>query len=58
MIILYEYEEKNSMKWIPHIIRFIFTLALIYGSYTETGIWTALSLLGCWIAIELLTRSI
>jgi len=42
------------MKYIPHIIRGILTLAMIYGAYTETGIWTALCLLGCWISIEAL----
>ena len=36
------------------IIRGILTLAMIYGAYTETGIWTALCLLGIWIAIEAL----
>ena len=40
------------MKVMQHIIRGILTLALIYAAYTETGIWTALNLLGCWIAIE------
>lgn len=33
-------------------IRVILTLALIYGAYTETGIFTALSLLLIYIAIE------
>jgi len=42
------------MKWIPHIVRGILILALIYGAYTETGIWTTLNFLGCWIAIEAL----
>ena len=40
------------MKDIHRIIRGVLTLALIYGAYTETGIWTALNFLGCWIAIE------
>ena len=39
---------------IAFIIRGILTFALIYGAYTETGIWTALCLLGIWIAIEAL----
>ncbi len=34
-------------------IRFVLTLALIYGSYTETGVFTALSLLLIFVAIEL-----
>lgn len=35
------------------VIRFILTLALIYGAYTETGVFTALSLLLIFVAIEL-----
>ena len=35
------------------IIRAILTLALIYGAYTETGVFTALSLLLIFVAIEL-----
>jgi len=35
------------------IIRFILTLALIYGAYTETGVFTALSLFLIFVAIEL-----
>ena len=39
--------------WIPRIIRFVLTLALIYGAYTETGLWTGLNLLGIFIAFEI-----
>ena len=35
------------------VIRFILTLALIYGAYTETGVFTTLSLLLIFVAIEL-----
>lgn len=35
------------------IIRFILTLALVYGAYTETGVFTALSLLLIFVSIEL-----
>ena len=35
------------------IIRLALTLAMIYGAYTETGIWTALCLLLILVAIEL-----
>ena len=34
------------------VIRFILTLALIYGTYTETGVFTALSLLFIFVSIE------
>jgi len=33
-------------------IRAILTLGMIYMAYTETGIWTALCLLGCYVAVE------
>lgn len=32
------------IKKLSFIIRITLTIALIYGVYTETGIWTALSL--------------
>jgi hypothetical protein len=35
------------------VIRFILTLAFVYGAYTETGVFTALSLLVIFVAIEL-----
>ena len=41
--------------WIPRIIRYCLTLLLIYGAYTETGKWTAISLIGISIAIEILS---
>ena len=41
------------MALIPHIIRAALTLLLIYGAYTETGVWTALNLLGIWLSIEI-----
>ncbi len=34
------------------VIRAILTLAFIYGAYTETGIFTALSLLLIFVALE------
>lgn len=34
------------------VIRAILTLALVYGAYTETGIFTALSLLLIFVALE------
>ncbi len=37
------------------IIRFILTLALIFGVYTETGHWTALSLFLVFFYIEIST---
>ena len=37
------------------IIRITLTLLLIYGAYTETGIWTALSLFLILWAIEIIT---
>jgi len=38
--------------FLPVIIRCTLTLALTYGVYMETGIWTALSLLLIFISIE------
>ena len=40
------------MKKIPIIIRIILTLLLVYGIYTETGIWTALSLFLVFVGME------
>ncbi|KKL10641.1 hypothetical protein LCGC14_2553800 [marine sediment metagenome] len=45
--------NKERMKKIPTIIRFILTLALILGVYTETGFWTSLSLFLIFIYVEL-----
>lgn len=36
------------------IIRCLLTLLLIYGVYTETGIWTTLSMILIFIAFELI----
>ena len=33
-------------------IRAMLTLGMIYLAYTETGIWTACCLLGCYVGIE------
>lgn len=41
---------------IKALIRWILTTLLLYGVYTETGKWTALSLLLISIAIELQSR--
>jgi len=38
---------------IGRIIGIILSLLLIYGAYTETGIWTAISLLLIYVGIEL-----
>lgn len=35
------------------VIRLLLTIALIYGAYTETGIFTAISLLLIIVALEL-----
>jgi len=40
------------MKIMPSVIRYILTMALLYGVYTETGIWTTLALLLSVIGIE------
>jgi len=42
-------------KFIPTIIRVILTLALCYGAYTETGIWTAIFLFLLFLSIEFAT---
>lgn len=31
-------------KWIQSIGRYILSMALLYGIYTETGIWTTIAL--------------
>ncbi len=43
------------MKKIQTIIRIILTLALIYGVYTEAGIWTAVSLGLIFAGFEVIT---
>ena len=43
------------MKMIVFIIRWVLSIALIYGAYAETGKWTALCLLLIFISIEMLT---
>jgi hypothetical protein len=40
------------MKTITHIVLILITLALIYGVYTETGIWTAITVGLICIAME------
>ena len=47
-----------TKKTITVIIRFVLTLALVYGAYTETGKWTALSFLLVFIAIELICSTV
>ena len=37
---------------IQSIIRYVLTMALLYGAYTETGIWTTIALLLSVIGIE------
>ena len=41
------------MKIKEIVIRCILTLALLYGAYTETGIWTTLSLLLIFLNFEI-----
>ncbi len=41
-----------KLNWLA-AIRWVLTLALIYGSYTETGILTAMSLFMIFVGIEL-----
>lgn len=38
---------------ISDVVRYILSLILIYGVYTETGIWTVLFACGSTIAIEI-----
>ena len=40
--------------FVRYIPRIIITMLLLYGVYTETGKWTALSLFLVFIAIEIL----
>ena len=40
------------MKLIRFIIRIGLSLLLLYGVYTETGIWTAISMFLCFVALE------
>ena len=46
------------MKKVRTLIRYVLTLLLIYGSYTETGKFTALALLLIFIAIEISTATL
>jgi len=46
------------MKKVGVIIRVVLTLLLIYGAYTETGIWTALNFFLIFIAVEIIGRRI
>ena len=41
------------MNKIQKIIRYVLTLLIIYGAYTETGTWTALSLFLIFMGIEI-----
>jgi len=41
-----------------HIIRILVTLGLIYGAYTETGVWTTLALLLIAVSVELLAITV
>ena len=41
-------------KWIQSISRYILSMALLYGIYTETGFWTTLAMLFIIINSELL----
>jgi hypothetical protein len=41
------------MKYKVETVRIILTLCLIYGVYTETGVWTALSLFLVMTGLEL-----
>ena len=43
-------KPKGNMQ---RLIRIILTLALVYGAYTETGIWTSICLLLITTSIEL-----
>lgn len=46
------------MKRIPHIFGLIFSLAIIYGAYTEAGVWTALCLLCLFVAVSIINYNI
>ena len=41
------------MNKIQKIIRYALTLLIIYGAYTETGMWTALSLFLIFMSMEI-----
>jgi len=41
------------MNKIQKIIRYVLTLLIIYGAYTETGMWTALSLFLIFMGMEI-----
>ena len=46
------------MKDIVTTIRWILTVFLILGAYTETGIWTCISLFLIFIAIEIMNWTV
>lgn len=43
------------MSKIQNLIRWILTAALLYGVYTETGIWTAISIFLIFAGFEMIT---
>ncbi len=38
--------------WIVRVLRWVLTIALIYGAYTETGHWTTVCLVGIFLYVE------
>lgn len=38
---------------IQSIIKWTLIAGIIYGAYTETGVWTAVNLIGIWVAHEI-----
>ena len=46
------------LKRIPTIIRWLLTLLILYGAYTETGIWTTLALFLWAVSSELNSMAI
>jgi len=44
-----------TKRLIISVIRYILTMALLYGVYTETGIWTTGAFLLIFISSELIT---
>jgi len=46
---------KDKLWSVSVVVRYIATLALVWLVYTETGKWTAISLMLLFIAVEALT---
>ena len=47
--------KTANVNGLTFCIRWALTAALVFGVYTETGIWTAISMTLIFVAIEIIT---